>query len=243
MLGRIRALLAKAESTEFAEEAEALTAKAQQLMAQHSISEALITVDTGRQDTPGACRIGVDNPYEQTKAVLLDTVAVANRCRTVWSRDLGFSTVIGFDADLDAVELLYTSLLVQAQAALSRAGSRRHADGSSRTRSFRQSFLLAYARRIGERLTAATERATSDAVAGTAPLDEAAGAAAKPEPGLLPVLAAREDTVNDTTEQMFPELTTTRSVRANDGEGWAQGTAAADRATLLHHAGEIRAGG
>ncbi|WP_127360462.1 DUF2786 domain-containing protein [Actinacidiphila soli] len=243
MLGRIRALLAKAESTEFTEEADALTAKAQQLMAQHSISEALITADTGREDAPGACRIGVDNPYEQTKVMLLDAVATANRCRAVWSRHLGFSTVIGFDADLDAVELLYTSLLVQANAALGRAGSRQRADGSSRTRSFRQSFLLAYATRIRERLTVATEQATNDAVAGTSPLDEAAGAASKPEPRLLPVLAAREEAVNDATEQMFPELTTTRSVRANDGEGWAQGTAAADRATLHGHAGAIRADG
>nr|MDT0667092.1 DUF2786 domain-containing protein [Micromonospora sp. DSM 115978] len=35
VLDRVRALLAKAESTEFTEEADALTAKAQQLIAQH----------------------------------------------------------------------------------------------------------------------------------------------------------------------------------------------------------------
>jgi hypothetical protein len=46
MLGRIRALLAKAESTEFPEEAEALTAKAQQLMAHHSIDEALLAASS-----------------------------------------------------------------------------------------------------------------------------------------------------------------------------------------------------
>ena len=42
MLTRIRALLAKAEATGFPEEAEALSAKAQELMARHSIDEALI---------------------------------------------------------------------------------------------------------------------------------------------------------------------------------------------------------
>ncbi|NEA40757.1 DUF2786 domain-containing protein, partial [Streptomyces sp. SID11385] len=41
MLTRIRALLAKAEATGFPEEAEALTTKAQELMARHSIDEAL----------------------------------------------------------------------------------------------------------------------------------------------------------------------------------------------------------
>ena len=42
VLRRIRALLAKAESTEFPEEAEALTAKAQELMSAHAVDEALL---------------------------------------------------------------------------------------------------------------------------------------------------------------------------------------------------------
>ena len=37
MLERVRALLAKAESTTFPEEADALTAKAQQLMTRHAL--------------------------------------------------------------------------------------------------------------------------------------------------------------------------------------------------------------
>jgi hypothetical protein len=45
-------------------------------------------------------------------------VATANRCRVVWHRNLGLRTVMGFRTDLDAVELLFTSLLVQATTAL-----------------------------------------------------------------------------------------------------------------------------
>ncbi|WP_017570470.1 DUF2786 domain-containing protein, partial [Nocardiopsis halotolerans] len=41
-LARVRALLAKAESTEFPSEAEALSARAQELMARHSIDRALL---------------------------------------------------------------------------------------------------------------------------------------------------------------------------------------------------------
>lgn len=148
MLSRIRALLAKAESTEYPEEAEALTAKAQQLMAQHSIDEALLAVTATGANTPAALRIGVDSPYEVPKTMLLDAVAAANRCRVVWAKEFGFCTIVGFDADLDGVELLYTSLLVQATAAMHRAGSRQHLDGASRTKAFRQSFLVAYAARI-----------------------------------------------------------------------------------------------
>ena len=87
MLGRIRALLAKAESTEFAEEAEALSGRAQELMAKYSIDHALLAAESGQAETPGGRRIAVDNPYEAPKATLLQIVAQANRCRVVWSKD------------------------------------------------------------------------------------------------------------------------------------------------------------
>ncbi|WP_033214044.1 DUF2786 domain-containing protein [Kitasatospora phosalacinea] len=245
MLGRIRALLAKAESTGFPEEAEALTAKAQELMARHSIDEALLAAGGGRSaDDPAAVRIGVDNPYEGPKTMLLDAVAAANRCRVVWAKEFGFCTVIGFDADLDAVELLYTSLLVQATAAMHRAGSRKHKDGAARTKAFRQSFLVAYAARIRERLAEATERATEQATEevaagrtnGAGP--DGAPLPAVPAGGLLPVLAARAEAVDDAVREMFPTLVSQR-VRVSDGEGWAEGRAAADRASLHRGSGRI----
>src|SRR5690606_19631507 len=99
----IRALLAKAEATGFPEEAEALSAKAQELMARHSVDAALLAAGAPVAQTPTACRIGVEPPYEQAKAVLLDAVASANRCRAVWNEALGFSTVVGFAPDLEAV--------------------------------------------------------------------------------------------------------------------------------------------
>ncbi|MEU3494092.1 DUF2786 domain-containing protein [Kitasatospora cineracea] len=245
MLGRIRALLAKAESTGFPDEAEALTAKAQELMARHSIDEALLAAGGGRSaDDPAAVRIGVDNPYEGPKTMLLDAVAAANRCRVVWAKEFGFCTVVGFDADLDAVELLYTSLLVQATAAMHRAGSRKHKDGAARTKAFRQSFLVAYAARIRERLAEATERATEEAAAGR---PDGAGDGAGPDGGplpavpaggLLPVLAARAEAVDDAVGKMFPKLVSQR-VRVSDGEGWVEGRAAADRASLHRGSGRI----
>ncbi|MFJ2776064.1 MULTISPECIES: DUF2786 domain-containing protein [unclassified Kitasatospora] len=238
MLSRIRALLAKAESTEYPEEAEALTAKAQQLIAQHSIDEALLAVSADR-DAPASLRIGVDNPYESPKAMLLDAVAAANRCRVVWAKEFGFCTIIGFDGDLDGVELLYTSLLVQATAAMNRSGARQHLDGASRTKAFRQSFLVAYAARIRERLTAATEQATSAAAAGRHLREDGTEEQLVPDERLLPALAARSEAVDQEVGRMFPKLVSQR-VRVSDGEGWAAGRAAADRAALHGRAGEIR---
>ncbi|MFE9875340.1 DUF2786 domain-containing protein [Streptomyces sp. NPDC005784] len=215
MLTRIRALLAKAEATGFPEEAEALSAKAQELMARHSIDEALLAARTRAKDAPGACRIGVEPPYETAKAVLLDAVAGANRCRAVWNDALCFSTVVGFEPDLEAVELLYTSLLVQATAAMTKAEAAQRAGGRKRTKTFRQSFLAAYAHRIGDRLASVAE----DQVTAT-------------EGELLPVLAARDVAVADHLDQMFPDTVTTRMRGVTDEAGWYEGAAAADRAQV-----------
>ncbi|MEU1111174.1 DUF2786 domain-containing protein [Streptomyces sp. NPDC005866] len=217
MLTRIRALLAKAEATGYPEEAEALSAKAQELMARHSVDEALLAAGAPAPDAPGACRIGVEPPYEQAKAVLLDAVATANHCRAVWNEPLAFSTVVGFEADLEAVELLYTSLLVQATHAMTKAETAQRAGGRKRTKTFRQSFVAAYAHRVGDRLAAAARAAVSET---DAPQD------------LLPVLATREMAVTDRMERMFPETITTRLRGVTDEAGWTEGTRAADQAQV-----------
>ncbi|MFF3750614.1 DUF2786 domain-containing protein [Streptomyces sp. NPDC002018] len=223
MLTRIRALLAKAEATGYPQEAEALTAKAQELMARHSIDEAVLADRTHRGDVPGACRIGVDAPYETAKAILLDAVASANRCRAVWNSAYGFSTVVGFEPDLEAVELLHTSLLVQGTAAMTRAEAEQRAGGRKRTKTFRQSFLMAYAHRVGERLAEATARTTEEATGTTGGMDGGA---------LLPVLAARDVAVADRTDRMFPQTVATRVRGVTDAEGWRHGTSAADAARV-----------
>jgi hypothetical protein len=221
ILGKIRALLAKAESTEFTEEAEALSARAQELMAKYSIDHALLAAEAGRKDEPASRRLPVDNPYEGPKAQLLEEVAKANRCRAVWYKNLGMSAVIGFPADLNAVELLFTSLLVQANTAMVRAGAKQDRYGRSRTRAFRQSFLLSYAIRIGERLAGATGDA------------ERQVAAESPGRNLLPVLAARHQAVDDAVDEMFGGgVSYHRAGRVSDSEGWYSGRAAADTAAL-----------
>ncbi|RQX06858.1 DUF2786 domain-containing protein [Micromonospora arida] len=223
MLDRVRALLAKAESTTFPAEAEALTGKAQELIARHSIDEALLAARSERGDLPGGVRLSTDAPYAGAKALLVQEVAAANRCEAVWSDDLGFATVLGWPADLVAVELLYTSLLVQATAAMLRGRAERRPGSGRRTKVWDESFLNAFALRIGERLRTATEAATNAA-------DQAAAETAGAE-RLLPVLAARGEAVRERLDTLFPGVTRHRlSVR--DAEGWSSGTSAADRASL-----------
>jgi hypothetical protein len=236
VLGRIRALLAKAESTEYGEEAEALSARAQELMTKYSIDQALLAVSAGRDDQPAGRRIAVDNPYEGPKTSLLQAVALANRCRVVWLRDVGLATLVGFEADLDAVEVLFTSLLVQADTAMLRAGSRQDARGASRTRAFRQSFLVAYAIRIGERLAETAEHTTQEAAAEQAAL-AGGDATASAGTALVPFLAARRQAVDDAVDEIFGgSVLRGRTQRITDAEGWTSGRAAADLASLHNHA-------
>ncbi|MEU4390444.1 DUF2786 domain-containing protein [Kribbella sp. NPDC023855] len=220
MLARIRALLAKAEATDFPDEAEALSGKAQELMAKFSLDQALVDADPELDlpDDSGARRIWVETPYVSAKAQLVGAVASANRCRTVSVEQLAMVTIVGAELDLQLTELLSTSLLVQANRAMLAAGKHIGHRGESRTRSFRQSFLMAYAQRIGERLQATTE-ATQAAV----PAEDA--------DRLLPVLTRREEQVEALFTKLFPE-TVTRRTRITNGAGWAAGLSAADQAQL-----------
>nr|WP_243870163.1 DUF2786 domain-containing protein [Amycolatopsis granulosa] len=206
MPARIRALLAKAESTSFPEEAEALSAKAQQLMSRYSFEQALV-------DPPAlagsARRFWLEQPYLGPKSSLVTAVAAANRCRAAFYAGLGFVALVGHEVDLDLVELLSTSLLVQANEAMLAAGKR------SRTRSFRHAFLLAYAGRVGERLTAA---------------DRAAGEQF-PDGRLLPILTRRRHEVDTLFAELFPRTVPRRTTISND-DGWSAGRVAADRARL-----------
>jgi hypothetical protein len=211
----VRALLAKAESTEFVPEAEALTAKAQELAARYAIDHVLLASAGGEAagEQPISRRVLIHDPYAKGKANLLAQVGDANRCQTVWSKELGFSTVFGFPTDLAVTDVLYTSLVSQCSTAML-AASREVAS----PRSFRESFVLSFAFHIGDRLREATEATVAEAAA-------AHGDA------LLPVLASRDAQVEAVKHEAFPRLRSTR-VRSVDGRGWAAGQAAAELAHL-----------
>ena len=147
---------------------------------------------------------------------------------------MGIATVFGAPNDIDAVELLFTSLLTQATAAmvaatphpatapggllLSRLGRRKGGGNGGQSRSFRQSFLVAYAVRIGERLQEAADTAADDA-------------RAQHGDNVLPVLAARDAAAEEACALTFPRLRTQR-ISTSNAEGWVAGRAAADRARI-----------
>jgi hypothetical protein len=218
VLAKVRALLAKAESTTFEAEAEALFAKAHQLMVRNAIDEAVLRGRTGGGPV-NARRVFLDDPYARAKFSLLSEVARASSCRALLSTAYGFATVFGHTADLEAVELLYTSLLLQATAGVVNARpstGRRLA--ASQVAAYRRSWLLAFAQRVGERLEAASAVTVAEA-------SEALGR------DVLPVLAAKDDDVEAHIKEAVPHVKQLRTT-ASSGEGWRAGATAGDRASL-----------
>ncbi|WP_086820719.1 DUF2786 domain-containing protein [Allokutzneria sp. NRRL B-24872] len=218
VLSRVRGLLAKAESTDFPDEAEALSAKAQELMNRYALDRAAVEVEEQAPPAVAVRRIWLDSPYVAEKGHLVSAVAGANRCRSVLAEKPGYLTVVGDEFDLDSTELLATSLLVQANRAMLAEGKR---TGQAKTRSYRQSFLISYGVRIGERLHTVTE------------LDDSVSRA------LVPVFAAREQAVDNTVDELFPQLKA-RDFTVRDATGWAAGHAAADRARLTLEREQLR---
>lgn len=218
MLVKVRALLAKAERTEFEHEADAFTAKAQQLMARHSIDAAMIAETDPSAGPPGTAvhRIWLDSPYVRAKFALVTAVAEANGCQALFNTGLEVATVVGLTHDVRATVLLTTSLQLQAARAVTHARPDPEEDGwTTSVRAYRRGFLFAFAARIGERLRDATTVATAD-------LDPGA---------LLPVLADRTALVQRAVAEAFPRTKTLRRTSV-DASGWAAGRAAADLARL-----------
>lgn len=215
----MRALLAKAESTTYESEAIAFTAKAQELMTKHALDQAMLTGSASGPATPGVVRIPIDPPYLDAKALLLQVIATHSRCRAVLHSDVEMSSVIGFSTDLETVELLFTSLLVQAHHVLTEAAATAPPGSRARSQSFRAAFMQGFTGRIDERLTAANKTAfdAAEAHADT----------------FLPVLRSQEQQIGEFMAQHFSTLASSRVRGGFDPLGYQHGQRAADAAALV----------
>jgi hypothetical protein len=230
-LGRIRKLLARAERAGTPAEAQACTDKAVELMARHGIDMALLAAAQPGVDEIGATRVEVADPYSAGKARLLGWTASALRCRAVLHElrgprhrgrgRIGAVTVFGFASDRERVEVLFTSLLLQAQTQLV-AQRPPHPDES--VAAYRRSWLHGFAVRVHRRLVEAERRA-----------EERAGQVSADGPGVPGgaelVLADRRSRVEQAYAEAFPTLGRGRP-SVLSGSGFAAGAAAGDQADL-----------
>ena len=224
MLERVRSLLAKAESTDSEHEAELCTLRAAEIMARYNIDKAMAEHRDHKDTKPVQQDFHIVAPYATAKVSLLAAVGSGFRCTVYYSGAGTYTTahVYGFQDDIDAVMLLFTSLLLQA----ANAAKRVHATTEgryrtvNRTKSARRAYLLGFARSIRERLEVAQQAATQDSESGTAASKEL-------------VLVSREAAVR----AILPKARKVSQVSRNR-EAFDQGRADGNRANL-HDRAEV----
>jgi hypothetical protein len=224
-LATVRKLLAKAERAATAAEAEIYTAKAVEIMARHGIDAALLAAADPDRDEIGPLRIAMQDPYSTGKARLLGWTAVALGCRWVlhgaWAGKVAAVTVFGHASDRERVEVLYTSLLLQATTQLVRV--RPPWPGES-VAAYRRSWLEGFSSQVHRRLVEAEERAAKAAARSPDGSTPSRG-------GVALVLADRRRRVDQHFAAVFPRLATLRP-SVLSGSGRAAGALAGQRADL-----------
>ncbi|QRP46980.1 DUF2786 domain-containing protein [Amycolatopsis sp. FDAARGOS 1241] len=164
-LERIRKLLAKAEDPAVtAEEAELYNTKAAELIARYGVDNAMLAATGHGTDDITVLTIPIDNPYSRDKASLLTNIAYPLRCRTLLHRvgqGVESVTVFGFKSDLGRVELLFTSLLLQASTQLTRVRPDARIFRESLA-AYRRTWLHGFARAVHERLVRAETTAARE---------------------------------------------------------------------------------
>jgi hypothetical protein len=220
LLDRVRKLLAKAEGEGVTPaEAQALTAKAAELMAKYGIDRALLAAARPETDAPASRMVVLDNPWNRVKAHLLCGLGAALRCQCVLltARDGLRVHMFGYASDLERADVLYTSVLIQMSHGLALAP----VPDRVSPRAWRRSWLLGFASAVIGRVKDAEQAAASQA--GPAP---AAGGASR----AALVLADRSLVIRDAMRREYP---VTRQARTTySGTGYGAGYARGQRADL-----------
>jgi hypothetical protein len=237
-LATIRGLLAKAEATDFPEEAEAFFAKASELISRWAIDEAMLWAaeQAGGREQPDELQLVVHAPYLAQKAVLIGSVARAHGCRAVrlvsgsGNRSEVIS-IVGFPSELRWVETLATSLLVQLTSAML-ARAPRGVSGSE-SASWRRSFIIGFAEEVGTRLerdrdAAAAEQRSAAAAARDVPGDPA-------PPSVALVLASRQEEVDTDFRRRHPHVRSSWASSGRSVTGRRAGRQAGREASLTRN--------
>lgn len=221
----IRALLRQAEDpAATAAEAESFRAKAFELMAQHGIEMAVLEAETdeayGSATHPEQRIFRIDPPWALNGVRLLHGLAIRLRCKAIritgGKKNKGeVVEVFGFESDINRLDVIFTSLLLQMHTGLASAQKEKRHDehGRAFNQSWMQGFINVVVSRVAQAEHAARKEAESESGTGTEL-----------------VLAGREAKVQAAYEEAHP-ATHKVGVRST-GSGYGSGAAAGRRADI-----------
>jgi hypothetical protein len=221
LIVKIRKLLAKAEGTDNANEAETFSSKAAQLIAEHRIDPEHVRRMVAA-DELGLRRIPIGRgAYVRARLALLTAVANSYECEVVFEAGAAgtTATVAGYESDLAVTDVLYTSL--HTQAASQRAAVRRRTPAA--TQRWRRSFLFGFATHVADLLAAA--RVEAAATHGPGDRERRSG-------DTLPDVQARAQRVRQFAAQSFGRVVAARPPAPAQVTGWRDGHRAAGAADL-----------
>ena len=225
VLDRVRKLIAQANSAygfgteEGDHEGDTFMSRAQQMITEHAIDEALLQLDGAVREDIEVREVVVPGPHAKQKAMMLAVIGKANRVRVIGHPKGGkwYTKLVGFPSDLDSVDLLYTALLVQMVNALGlqqfRTVQRPGGSITTAQRSFMYGFMAKIRTRLAEAVAMATDEADSDT------------------PGVALVLRDRKQEVDDVADTMSGGNRKSGKVHYNHAAATA-GREAAERADI-----------
>lgn len=232
---KITALLAKAESTQFEDEADALIAKAQNLRQQYRIDSVLEDFEDSAEDII-ALRVRIKGPWVKHQHTLLGSVACPNGGAAVLLSDFGICTVMATRDDAEHIVDLYNSLNRQRAWFMKNSDGAKLAAQDGETSSYRRSFILAYASKIHQLLHEANTEAAKEQQE-AAKQSSTSGEKAVNERSYeivsraLPVLARRQAASEEALDDLFPNLSS-MNLSANHTRGIIDGVDAAEKSHL-----------
>ncbi|MEU7160285.1 DUF2786 domain-containing protein [Streptomyces chrestomyceticus] len=229
LLGKVRALLRKAEdqaATE--EESRAFLAKATELMAKYGIEQAMLE-GLDRPAGPVDKVVEVHPPYAKEMRRLLSWIAGAMRCRSVHpggKANRHRAHLFGFEGDIQASEVLFASLRLAMLDGADRA-DRMHRPLGEDARAYKRSWMLGFIREVTDRVRAAQEAARTAAER----KQEAEEGADRVGRTVALVLADRSTVVDARLNDSYPKLSKARPTKFK-GTGYRQGRVDGQRADI-----------
>ncbi|MGW1491641.1 DUF2786 domain-containing protein [Streptomyces sp. NPDC002402] len=230
LLARVKAILRQAEDPAATKaESEAFLKKATELMAKYGIEQAMLHGDDPTSEQPADRVVEVTAPWMRECKRLLAWIADAMRCHAIYpggKANRHRVHLFGFASDLQAVEVLYTSLRLQMLHGAGVADAN-HRPAGEDARAYKRSWMLGFVRAVTTRIAEAERVAREETER-----DRHTASPEAPEGrSVALVLADRTAAVQAEVASRYPKVGKARRAQFK-GSGYRQGHADGQQANI-----------